>query len=284
MIASTYTALPAESRLQRLRAWFAILAQQFRLELAIDLHYRAFTAIWMISAVLDPIVFLVVWTTVARAQGGSVDGMTPADFAAYYIAVFIVGEMTYSWNVWDYENYVKRGDLSAHLLRPVHPFTVNLAANLANKSMRMVIVLSAALLMALLFRPAFHFAAWSLLLFLPALLLAAALYFACDLLAALSAFWWTSTSAVGRTWDTVFLLLSGYVAPLQLFPAALGTITWVLPFRWMLAFPVELLLNTLTPYDAMVGLGMQVAWLAVVSALLGLGWKVALRHYAAVGG
>lgn len=261
-----------------------ILAQQYRLELASVLQYRASTAIWMIGAILEPMIFLVIWSTVAIAQGGSVDGLTPASFAAYYIAAFFVGEMTYSWNVWDYERYVRDGKLSAHLLRPVHPFTINIAANLANKSYRMLIVFAATLLLCLIFRPAFDFSLWSMLSFIPALLLATALFFVCDLLVAMVAFWTTSTSAAARAWDTVFILFSGYFAPLQIFPPAFQAVAWVLPFRWTLAFPVELVLGALTPREALGGMAMQLFWLGVLSGLVMLAWRRGIRRYGAVGG
>lgn len=272
------------SMMDRARDWLAAFVQYYRLELAVDVQYRAITAIWMIGAILEPLIFLAVWSTVAVAQGGAVDGMTPSDFAAYYIAAFLVGEVTYSWNVWDYDEYVRNGDLSAHLMRPVHPMTYSIASNLSDKSVRMVMVLIATVAMALIFRPTFHFTLWNLVAFAPALLLATALYFACDFLVAFTAFWTTSTAAAARTWDTAFIFFSGYFAPLQLFPAAFQTVAWLLPFRWILAFPVELLLGQLTQREVLTGLAIQVAWLVILCVGMAFMWKTGVRRYQAVGG
>jgi len=275
---------PIMNMLQGAREWLAALVQYYRLELAVDVQYRSITVIWVLGAIIEPLIFLAVWSTVAVAQGGSIDGMTPSDFAAYYIAAFVVGEATYTWNVWDYDEYVRKGDLSAHLMRPIHPMTYSIASNLSDKSVRMGMVLIAALAMTFFFRPNFHFVPWSLLVFAPALLLATALYFACDFLVAFTAFWSTSTAAFGRAWDTLFLFFSGYIAPLQLFPALFQSVAWFLPVRWILTFPVELLLGALTPREAIVGLGMQTLWLGILSVCVAVMWRRGVRRYQAVGG
>ena len=47
----------------------------------------------MIGMVVEPVVYLVVWSTIAEQSGGSVGGYTPATFAAYYIVWTLVRNM-----------------------------------------------------------------------------------------------------------------------------------------------------------------------------------------------
>ena len=49
---------------------------QFRTTIAEQLQYRGALFIWLIGLVLEPVIFLAVWTAVAASQGGSVDGFT----------------------------------------------------------------------------------------------------------------------------------------------------------------------------------------------------------------
>jgi ABC-2 type transport system permease protein len=60
-------------------------------------------------------------------------------------------------------------------------------------------------------------------------------------------------------------------------------VAYILPFRWMLGFPVELLLGRLTPTEAVVGLGVQVLWVALAYVLMRLVWRAGIRLYSAVG-
>ena len=57
--------------------------QQFKTTFASMLQYRASLFIWMISSVLEPLIYLVVWSTVSVSRGGSVGDYTAGEFAAY---------------------------------------------------------------------------------------------------------------------------------------------------------------------------------------------------------
>ena len=133
------------------------------------------------------------------------------------------------------------------------------------------------------FHPTFQVVPWAVAAFVPALLLAFALRYLIEWTLALSAFWLTRVSALNQMYYVVVLFLSGQVAPLTLFPAPVQTLATLLPFRWMVSFPVELLLGRLTPQDTMIGFGAQIGWLAVAFLVLWRVWRVAVRHYSAVG-
>ena len=55
---------------------------QFKTTIASQLQYRGALVIWIIGLTLQPVIYLSVWSTVARSQGGSVDGFNASDFAA----------------------------------------------------------------------------------------------------------------------------------------------------------------------------------------------------------
>ena len=77
--------------------------------------------------------------------------------------------------------------------------------------------------------------------------------------------------------------LSGQIAPLSLFPSFVQIAADILPFRWMLGFPVELLLGRLTPAETLTGLAAQAAWAVVSVFLLRFVWRAGVRSYSAVG-
>jgi viologen exporter family transport system permease protein len=79
------------------------------------------------------------------------------------------------------------------------------------------------------------------------------------------------------------LFLSGQVAPLSLFPFPVQVAATLLPFRWVIGFPVELLLGRLTLGEALVGFAAQGVWLVLSLALLKIVWRAGVRQYSAVG-
>ena len=255
----------------------------FRKTFAVQLQYRASLLIWLIGTVLEPVIYLVVWTTVANASGGSVNGYTAGDFAAYYIVIMIVDHLTFTWIMWEYDYRIRMGELSPMLLRPIHPIHEDIADNLTYKVLTMLVLIPATVLLILLFNPQFTTNWLSILAFIPALLLAFMMRFLLGWSLAMIAFWTTRISALNDTFFITELFLSGRIAPLDVLPGGLQTVANLLPFKWALSFPVELLLGRLTPREALIGFGMQLLWLGISFLLMRTIWRAGIRKYAAFG-
>ena len=267
-----------------IRHLFRLYGQQFKTTFASMVQYRASLVIWMISQVLEPLIYLIVWSTVSNGSGGSVGGYTARGFAAYYLVFMVVNQFTYTWSMWEYEYRVRQGYLSFALLKPVHPIHSDISDNLSSKLLTLPIILIVAGIMALIFRPTASMTLWSGLVFIPALILAFLVRFLVEWTLALAAFWTTRVNAINQVYFVMMLFLAGQIAPLSLFPAWIQTIANILPFRWMLGFPVQLLLGQLTPVQTLEGLVAQVAWVIASLVLLRVAWWAGVRVYSAVGG
>ena len=262
----------------------ALYRAQFKTSLAQQLQYRVTMLIWLIGRVLEPVIYLVVWSAVAGATGGSVGGLAAEDFAAYYITLMLVNHLTFTWIMHEFEWRVREGWFSPVLLRPVHPIHADIADNLAYKALTTVVMIPVAVLLALAFKPAFNLSWWAAALFAPALAMAFGVRFLLGWTLAMAAFWVTRVTAINQLFFLAMLFLSGQIAPLTLMPAPLQVAASVLPFRWVAAFPVELLLGQLTPQEALLGLGVQVIWLGLMLFVMSRLWRAAVRQYAAVNG
>ncbi len=260
-----------------------VYVQQFKTTLAYMLQYRASLLIWMITQVLEPLIYLLVWTAVAARDGGAVEGFTASEFAAYYIVFMVVNQVTYTWIMYEYEYQIRQGLLSPALLRPVHPVHADIAQNLSTKLIGLPVILLVAGALTLVFQPEVHIQLWAVCLFVPALVLAFLVRFLIEWALAMAAFWVTRVNAINQVYFVLLLFLSGQVAPLALFPRNLQALAAILPFRWMVGFPVELVLGHLSPVEAMLGLMAQLAWLTVGLGLVSLVWRAGVRVYSAVG-
>ncbi len=266
-----------------MRATAELYLQQFKTSFAMMLQYRAALVIWLIGQVLEPVIYLIVWSTVARASGGQVSEFTSADFAAYFLMLMIVNHVTYTWIMYEYEYRVREGGLSPVLLRPVHPIHNDVADNLTSKMISLPGILLTALGLGLIFRPEFSIVPWAVVAFIPALALAFVVRFLVEWSLALAAFWTTRVGAINQMYYVAALFLSGQVAPLSLMPFPIQVAATLLPFRWIIGFPVELLLGRLTPGEALTGFAAQAVWLAIGLALLKIVWRAGVRQYSAVG-
>jgi ABC-2 type transport system permease protein len=258
--------------------------QQLKTSFASMLQYRASLLIWMIGQVLEPLIYLVVWSTVSESRGGSVGDYTPSQFAAYFIAFMLVNQVTYTWIRYEYEYRIREGQLSQFLLKPVHPIHQDIAVNLSSKVVSLPLMIAVASALALVFKATATFHAWAILAFIPALVLAFLVRFLVEWAVALAAFWTTRVNAINQVYYVLVLFLSGQMAPLSLFPRPIQVLANVLPFHWMIGFPVELVLGRLTPVQALTGLAAQAIWLVVSLWLVRVVWRAGIRIYSAVGG
>src|SRR5512136_1304761 len=116
-----------------MKALAELYIQQFKTTLAMMFQYRASLLIWTIGQILEPLVYLIIWSTVSNNSGGSIGSFSTADFALYFIVLMVVNQVTYTWIMYEFEYRVREGNFSFALLRPVHPIHSDLADNISSK-------------------------------------------------------------------------------------------------------------------------------------------------------
>jgi ABC-2 type transport system permease protein len=146
-----------------------------------------------------------------------------------------------------------------------------------------VVMLPAAAFVYFMYSPSFSLEPWALCLLPIAILMGFLARFCFEWVVALSAFWTTRTTAVNRTYYSIYSFLSGRVAPLALLPAWLGESAQILPFYSFVGFPVELAIGKLDPQQALLGLGVQLFWVLAALLAVRLVWSHARRTFSAVG-
>src|SRR3954452_14852697 len=102
-----------------LRGLFDVYVQEAKIAIAEQIQYRAANYMYMLGMVAEPVIYLVVWQTVAAQQGGSVGGYTAGAFAAYYIVWTLVRNINIVFTPYGWETRIREGRLSAQLLPPL---------------------------------------------------------------------------------------------------------------------------------------------------------------------
>lgn len=266
-----------------IRALLEYYRSQFAIDLSLNIAYRGATAIWVFSSIMQPLVSLVVWRTVAGPDGEA-GGFTADQYTAYFIMVLIVSNMTFIWHMWEFEWRIRTGQFSPLLLRPIHPIHNDVSENLSFKVLGLAGIIPAAIILGIVFNADFGGTTpLHILAFIPALLFAMVLRFVVEWTLALAAFWLTKVSAMNNLFDVMFLFLGGQFAPLEVMPGWIQTLALLSPFPWSIAFPVEVALGQRSGTDILIGYGAQLAWIAVAVGVLALVWNRAVSKYSAVG-
>ena len=267
-----------------MREWLDRYAALIRAAWLVDLQYRAAIAIWLLWGVMEPVIALGIWWSIAG--GGEVQGYARADFARYFFGVALVNQLTLAWDAWYIDHWIRGGDMNYRLARPIAPIHEAIADNVAYKARTAAVVLGAWLIAAALW-PAVRLplapARWGLAAL--AVVLAAAIRFFNGYATGLLAFWTTRATALMELQFGVSLFLSGRIAPLALLPPTIASIAGFLWFPYVLAFPVEVLTGSVTTQAAYLrGFAGQILWLAAWWVAYRVVWRRGIKHYGAVVG
>jgi ABC-2 type transport system permease protein len=246
-------------------------------------QYRVQSILWMLFSVIRPVIFLAAWVAVANAQGGQIGAYDVRDFAAYYVALSLVTNLTMSWNAYDFEFEVRMGRLSPKLLRPLHPIHYAVVENIVWKLTTAVPLAIVLVFVSITFDARFRTTPAHLLLFLPSVLLAAILSFLAGWVLATLAFWTTRVHAISTFWDRAAFIFAGQIAPLALLPGPLQAISLALPFGYILGVPAEILRGGVSVPTALLLMAGQAFWIVVFYVALQRVWRVGVRQYSAVG-
>ncbi|HEX9508639.1 MAG TPA: ABC-2 family transporter protein, partial [Myxococcales bacterium] len=108
----------------------------FRIGFSEAIAYRAELLVWVLSTTM-PLIMLALWSAVA--QDGPVGRFGQPQFVAYFLATFVVRQLTGAWVSWEMNFEVRQGTLAMRLLRPIHPLWSYAVENLAALPMRLLV-------------------------------------------------------------------------------------------------------------------------------------------------
>src|SRR5688572_9742567 len=152
------------------RLWQVNWAEQWQ--------YRANLIMYLLYWLVSPIIYMAVWTSIARSQG-SVNGLTANDFTTYYMLLLVVDQLTSNITIHIFGYKIQDGSLSGELIRPIHPVLTNtLVNNIAFKGFSIMGFIPIWIIFLFLFQPDFSAVTWQgILLAIPAVMLGFFIHF-----------------------------------------------------------------------------------------------------------
>jgi ABC-2 type transport system permease protein len=258
------------------------LPTMLRIGVAETVAYRAEFLVWILTTSM-PLVMLGLWTRVA--EEAPFQGYTSQTFVAYYLANLIIRNLTGSWVAWQVSEEIRLGTMSMRLLRPLHPMLALGASHLAAVPFRTAVALPiAGILLVSSGASALTTEPLQLALLVPSVVMAWLTTFCVMFAIGCVAFFVTRAMALLNVYFGLFSLFSGYLLPIPLLPGPLRALAEVLPFRFMLSAPIELMTQRLDGDHITLLLLGQLAWTIAMLALALWVFRRGVRRFEAVGG
>ncbi len=265
-----------------IKGWLKPLPTLYKVSLADAVAYRGQALIWLLST-NTPLIMLLLWNAVAAEA--PVGRWGQAEFRAYFLVTLIVRLLSGAWVAWEINMEVRDGSIAGRLLKPLHPFMAYAFENLASWPVRLVMTAPVVVTAAYLVGTEHVTHDWRQWLLFPLALFGGWLLQFCAMLAiGCLSFFWQSTLAIGELWFGLYVVFSGYIIPLELFPPWALAIVTKLPWAHILTTPVRLALGLDTFEQSLLQVGEQWAYIAVFLLLATWLWRKGVQRYEAFGG
>lgn len=267
-----------------MRRYIDFYIASMKISILEQIQYSVANYFYMIGMITEPVIYLVVWTTIANQQGGMAGGYTAGGFAAYYIIWTLVRNMNIVFTPYGWEWRIREGRLSMELMRPIHPLHSDVAFFAGWKFVVILLWLPLAVILSLIFKPEFDIRGMEVLVFFLAIWGAYLIRTMLLSLLGMITFWTTRVSAIFELYFGLELILSGRLVPMTIMPAWVQDLSSYLPFKWTFFFPIEALVGNMTNVQLWSGVGMQLLWIATGGIFINMIWSIAIKQYSAVGG
>lgn len=265
------------------RRMVRLLVHLVKMNAMLTMEYRVGFLMVMANGVVIPTIALLVWLAVA--EHGVALPYDHDQFVTYYVVMSMVGLATQTWAYEYVAEEIRYGDLSKWLLRPAPNILHYVGNNLGEKVIKVWLLIPFWLVLVAIFRQSIRLPAeparWGL--FLAALIMAGILMFLMDYLMGSLAFWLQDVTGVVAVERLLYGLLAGRLVPLAMFPNWLSGLLEAQPWRYVLSFPLEVLVGALDAPALARGFAWQVAYCLGSYLTYRLVWRYGLRAYAATG-
>lgn len=253
-----------------------------KLQIIDSFTYRGDIFLYSLSGVAHPLIMLAIWLTILTSGGNT--PLERDEFIQYYLFLLIIKIWTGAWAAPFIARDIRLGQLSPFLTRPVPYYFFQLGGNIGEKFIKTLFVGPLVVALMTFFRqqlPTLTLFEWSMVWL--TWVGAAILTFVVDLCVGFAAFWLEDSEAVEDGYDLLMHIFSGQLIPIFALPLVFQRLSALLPFRYALSLPLEILLGRLGLRDLMSAILMQAFWVIAGLWLVQILWRRGLRRYSAVG-
>ena len=267
--------------------WLSKYTKTFELGFQTALEYRVNFLISLISAIYPIIIQSFLWTAIFQnSDQPVVYGYTYRQMMAYTFLAGLVARIVRTGFEYDIMDDVKNGKFSRFLVQPLGYFPYRMCNYLGQKLPNLSMIL-AILVIVLLGLNAF----WGvsveflrILAFLVTLAFAVTLNFLIFYCFSAVSFWIVEVGFLFEGIRIVTVLLSGGIFPLEVFGTRFVQVMNLLPFKYTVNYPINVLNGQMAPVGILTGMLIQCAWIAAFLFIANGLWRLGSRRYVAVGG
>ncbi len=248
------------------------------------LSYRFSFMMWRLRNVVLLLSIYFLWLAVIP-EGSTAFGYSQSSILTYILLTSIVGAFVTSNRSYMVGSEINNGNLSNFLLQPINYFAYWFSKDIGDKLMNILFSIFELALIFFLIKPPIYLQTnpQYIFLFLVAIFLAIILYFFINILLGLIGFWSPDVWAPRFIFWIVLGFFAGQYFPLNILPALIYKIFMLLPFSYLIYFPIKIYLGQAEMNEILKGFTIIIFWTITFFGIMQFVWKKGLKAYTAQG-
>lgn len=248
------------------------------------LTYRFNFLMWRVRNVVLILSLYFLWFSVIP-ENSRVFGYDQSSILTYVLGTSLISAIVTSNRSYAIGDEINQGNLSNYLIKPMNYFLYWFSRDIGDKLMNLFFSIGEIVLIYLIFHPPLVMQTNPviILLFIFSVILAVILYFLMNLLLGFVGFWSADVWAPRFIFWVVLSFFAGNYFPLDILSPSIYRIFELLPFSYLIFFPIKVYLGQIVMFDIMKGFMITGFWIILLFILSRLIWSKGLRAYTAQG-
>ncbi len=247
-------------------------------------EYRSRSLVWFSISLINPLILLIYWIGYYKSQSNPFFSIN--SLSMYYLLLIIATAllMPHVEETIAFDD-IQQGGLTKFLLKPASYTFIRFIGEIPWRVVQGFFGLVVFIVFLFLFGSFLQFSlTWqSIFLGILVSLLAYLLSFFYKLTIGYTAFWLIEFSGLNEVLGVITLIFAGYVMPIELFPDMVRNIAYILPFPYMIYFPIVVFQGNKTVSETIWIISAQVFWIILFYILSKILFKNGIKKYMGLG-
>jgi ABC-2 type transport system permease protein len=246
--------------------------------------YRLNFFLWRVRTVISILITYYLWLSVYQ-QNTLLFGYEKQQMITYVLFISTISAIVLSSQTQRVAQDINDGNLSKYLLHPINYIWFVFTQDVADKCINTVCSVVELIFLFVLLRPQLYIQQ-NILTWIQvgiSIFFATLIYFFINMLLSFIGFWSRESWAPKFIFSILIVFLAGLYFPIDIYPAVMVFIMRILPFSYLIYFPMKIYLGQIPFWQVIIGYGIECMWCLILYYWVKQVWKKGLRLYTAEG-
>lgn len=248
------------------------------------LTYRFNFLMWRVRNIVFLLSIYFLWYSVIP-EGTNLFGYDQSSILTYILGTALIAAFVLSNRSYAIGDEINQGNLSNYLLRPMNYFAYWFSKDIGDKLMNIIFSVAELFVIYLFLKPPIYIQTdlKVIIFFIISIIFAIILYFFMNVLLGLIGFWSPDVWAPRFIFWIAIGFFAGSYFPLDILPSLIYKFFAILPFSYLVYFPMKVYLGQLSIVEILKGFIIMISWTGALFIIVNFIWQKGLKVYTAQG-